>query len=123
MTTIQAKPFIDAYIECLLWSSLDDNNEPLDSHYTFDDLSPQSVSRISCECSRFLWIAGYYNINLSGLEAQAGHDFWLTRNGHGTGFWDRPEVYGKENARLLSIMSDCFGMCAVFVSDDKIEIE
>ncbi len=22
-------------------------------------------------------------------EASAGHDFWLTRSGHGTGFWDR----------------------------------
>lgn len=22
-------------------------------------------------------------------EARAGHDFWLTRGGHGTGFWDR----------------------------------
>lgn len=22
-------------------------------------------------------------------EARAGHDFWLTRQGHGTGFWDR----------------------------------
>ena len=21
-------------------------------------------------------------------EDLAGHDFWLTRNGHGTGFWD-----------------------------------
>ena len=23
------------------------------------------------------------------LAEQAGHDFWLTRNGHGAGFWDR----------------------------------
>jgi len=21
--------------------------------------------------------------------SQAGHDLWLTRNGHGAGFWDR----------------------------------
>jgi hypothetical protein len=22
-------------------------------------------------------------------DSDAGHDFWLTRNGHGAGFWDR----------------------------------
>lgn len=22
------------------------------------------------------------------LQEQAGHDFWMTRNGHGVGFWD-----------------------------------
>jgi hypothetical protein len=25
----------------------------------------------------------------SSPEAYAGHDFWLTRNHHGAGFWDR----------------------------------
>lgn len=28
-----------------------------------------------------------------GYDAERfGHDFWLTRNGHGTGFWDRDEL-------------------------------
>jgi hypothetical protein len=31
-------------------------------------------------------------------EARAGHDFWLTRRGHGTGFWDRG--LGKLGDRL-----------------------
>lgn len=26
---------------------------------------------------------------LDGIESYAGHDFWLTRVGHGAGFWDR----------------------------------
>lgn len=25
----------------------------------------------------------------AGGDSQNGHDFWLTRNGHGAGFWDR----------------------------------
>lgn len=28
-------------------------------------------------------------IDREPAEARAGHDFWLTRGGHGTGFWDR----------------------------------
>lgn len=28
--------------------------------------------------------------DLKGIDlGQAGHDFWLTRNGHGSGLWDR----------------------------------
>lgn len=30
--------------------------------------------------------------------ADAGHDFYLTRNGHGTGFWDRGK--GEHGERL-----------------------
>ena len=28
-------------------------------------------------------------LNGVGDASQASHDFWLTRNGHSTGFWDR----------------------------------
>jgi hypothetical protein len=30
---------------------------------------------------------------------QAGHDFWLSRNGHGTGFWDRDSSYYGDHVR------------------------
>jgi hypothetical protein len=30
-----------------------------------------------------------YNVTDYKPQAMAGHDYWLTRNGHGTGFWDR----------------------------------
>ncbi len=30
------------------------------------------------------------------LEYLAAHDFFLTRNGHGAGFWDKPENYGGQ---------------------------
>ena len=47
---------------------------------------------------------------------QAGHDFWLSRNGHGTGFWDRdPEMYGGEyNAKRLQQIAESFGEVDVF---------
>lgn len=42
---------------------------------------------------------------------QAGHDFWLSRNNHGTGFWDRnPEIYGGEyNVKRLQEWAESFG--------------
>lgn len=97
----------------------DDNGEPLDTHYNIYNLSAESRSRIVRDCHYFMLVASTSDIDLSGLEAQAGHDFWLTRNGHGTGFWDRPEIYGEENARILSIMSHCFGNCDPIITDDE----
>lgn len=101
--SIQHSLFIDAYIGCLLWAGTDDNGEPLDTHYNIYNLSAESRSRIVRDCHYFMLVASTSDIDLSGLEAQAGHDFWLTRNGHGTGFWDRPEIYGEENARILRL--------------------
>lgn len=36
------------------------------------------------------------------VAAQAGHDFWMTRNGHGVGFWDGDwiEPYAGQLDRL-----------------------
>lgn len=117
--SIQYRLFTDAYIECLLWAENDDNGEPLDAHYSIHDLSFDARTRIVLDCSSFLRMASNSGIDLFGdLEAQAGHDFWLTRNGHGTGFWDRPKIYGEENARILSIISEDFGNCDAYISDD-----
>lgn len=41
--------------------------------------------------------------------ARAGHDLWLTRNGHGTGFWDRPEVYGDALAQMFCALATAMG--------------
>ncbi len=47
---------------------------------------------------------------------QAGHDFWLTRNGHGAGFWDGdwPEEIGKK----LTAAAKKFGETDLYVGDD-----
>lgn len=43
-------------------------------------------------------------------EAAFGHDYWLTRQGHGTGFWDRTELeiypVGEEGDSLGSRLTD-----------------
>ena len=46
-----------------------------------------------------------------------GHDFWLTRNGHGAGFWDGD--YEKEIGIKLTELSQQFGECHAYVGDDN----
>ena len=77
--------FTQQYIETALWSSMTTADVPLDENYSADDLSPEALESITKDCETFQQRAGeMIDDNVSG----AGHDFWLTRNGHGAGFWD-----------------------------------
>lgn len=121
-------PFTRAYIEAALWSSTDDDEEPIDAEYDIEDISNESIERIALDCARFQ--ARYYHLwegcetgrGEYDIDEASGHNFWLNRNGHGTGFWDSTEVYGHENAEQLDDASHSFGECSVFVSDDKSEV-
>jgi hypothetical protein len=79
--------FTLSYIECSLWSSIDDNEDPLDKNYSIEDISKETLDQIIADCQKF------QNENKELLQnldpSQCGHDFWLTRNHHGAGFWDR----------------------------------
>lgn len=44
-----------------------------------------------------------------------GHDFYMTRNGHGVGFWDRGL---GEMGEWLTRMANPFGEASVYVGDD-----
>lgn len=57
----------------------------MDANYGLEDLAPETLATMDREC------AAFEAANAEDIEddSQAGHDFWLTRNGHGTGFWDR----------------------------------
>ena len=44
-----------------------------------------------------------------------GHDFYLTREGHGTGFWDRG--YGELGDRLSEAVK-VYGSANVYIGDD-----
>jgi hypothetical protein len=79
--------FFRAYQECALWSSCDDDGEPLDALYWLDDIEEATAAGMLADCRDF---CDSNKATLADLDAsQAGHDFWLTRNHHGAGFWDR----------------------------------
>ncbi|QNP78372.1 hypothetical protein [Agrobacterium tumefaciens] len=48
--------------------------------------------------------------------AMAGHDFWLTRCGHGAGFWDGD--WPEPAASVLTTASEEFGNVDLYVGDD-----
>jgi len=88
------KDFFSSYVEALLWSSTDTDAQG--SEICFDEYDPSEDFLCEAEKTCKLFLNKHLgNIKLAinaskGYSfAQAGHDFALTRNGHGAGFWDR----------------------------------
>ena len=115
---------LTAYIEAALWSSTDESDEsggePIDKNYSEDDLTAQTRAKMKRDVTDF---ARKYGDVIESLGAdydwsQAGHDLWLTRNGHGTGFWDRD--LPKEAAKILSDGARVMGERHLYVEHGKI---
>jgi hypothetical protein len=81
--------FLEAYIAAALWSTTDgstpEGGDFLDANYGPDDLASETLEKMKTDCNQF---QAENAQDIEGREAQAGHDFWLTRNHHGAGFWD-----------------------------------
>lgn len=90
--------FTQGYIEAFLWSETDestpDGGKPLDENYNEFDIHPDSMNKITRDCAMFQEVAkdllnqAYQSSAVVYTEEQAGHDFLLTRNHHGAGYWD-----------------------------------
>jgi len=101
------------YLIAALWSSNDDVGEPLDYAHDLDSLAPESIAKAQADCRAFVKECAEL---LTGLnDEQVGHDFWLTRNHHGAGFWDRD--LGAVGYRLTEV-SHSFGECSLYEGDD-----
>jgi len=50
---------------------------------------------------------------------QAGIDFWLSRNGHGSGFFDKTDFYNDGCAERFQKIAESFGSVTPFFDDIK----
>ena len=112
------REFVTAYLQCGLWTCCDENGEPLDGLYTPNDVSNETVRQVREECRLFI------ESNARWLEGedptQAGHDFYLTRNRHGAGFWDGD--YEPEQGKALTQAAHVWGEAYFIVVDNEIEL-
>lgn len=110
--------FLTGYVTCAFWSSHVDDDDDIDA-YDADNLSYEAWQKIEADCASFMF-HNYAKLQRVGTMAQHGMDFWLTRNGHGAGFWDRGY---KDLGEDLSDKAKAFGECELYVSDKgKVEV-
>ena len=119
---VRMDEFTLAYFEAALWSSTGDDDEPLDANYGIEDFAPETSEKMIADCANFQERFGSLiedddprESDEYGRWALAGHDFWLTRNGHGAGFWDGDwPKHGDE----LDKAAHEYGEFDLYVSDD-----
>lgn len=109
--------FVQGYIACALWSTNDDSTpqggDPLDENYDIDDIAPETLAKMRAECEDFMQSNAE---DLKDIDPTfAGHDFWLTRNGHGVGYWDRG--LGEVGSRLTTACKP-YGTVSLYVGGD-----
>jgi hypothetical protein len=88
---LELDDFTTQYLETALWSSTDNADDsggaPLDDNFGIEDFTKVALKEAIGDCKAFQEYSKLWEADEKS-DSSAGHDFWLTRNGHGAGFWD-----------------------------------
>ena len=106
--------FVQAYLHTASWVECESGENT--------NFTPEAINIARKDCE---WFIGRVNqefgstdiISREGQDVHyvAAHDLYLTRNGHGAGFWDSPEDYGgQENADRLTKIAHDMGECQAY---------
>lgn len=110
---MQLDEFTRGYFLAALWTSDPDpgSGEYCPSDYwNIEAIDPADLARHIEDCRDFQ-AANAEDLAQAGTAERNGTDFWLTRNRHGAGFWDRG--YGAVGDRLTAA-SHVYGSSDVF---------
>lgn len=130
--------FTRAYIRCALWTGVldcregsteesptiygegDYNGTAHAETVCADDLSPECREAMERDCELFYEKNSqhFHACKRLDVDAQAGHDFWLTRNRSGSGFLDG-DWYEPE-ATLLSYDAHQFGEVTLILTENGV---
>jgi hypothetical protein len=112
--------FTHAFLICLLWSTTNEEDGNLDDKHDLADIHTGTMAGLRQQC------ADFFNANLVDINAvidgepgytfaTAGHDLALSRNGHGSGFFDCG--VDEPGARLQEAAQNV-GAAEAYVGDD-----
>lgn len=119
--------FTQAYIEAMFFTDASDPDDGDLQDATVHDLAEETWNQIASECAAFqeaatdLLSRAYTQSDGTYDDSRAGHDFWLTRNGHGAGFWDRKELERDDLGDQLSALCGwrtAFSERSIYRGDD-----
>jgi hypothetical protein len=98
------------YLEAVLFTEENDENGLKElTVYNFDSKPTDNAEMNTMDATRLL-VESFLGLALPLLteewtDEQIGHDLWLTRCGHGAGFWDRDlhgEVYAENGVAYIN---------------------
>ena len=98
--------FTVAYLDAAMWTE----------GVELRNVSKACLSQMKHDCSLFQAKHDRLIEESTGDWSQAGHDFWLTRNHHGAGFWDGD--WPEPQATELTRAAHAFGEFSLYETDD-----
>ncbi len=115
---------IDGYKEAFIFaeSATDQHGDYIDNLDPYD-FSQDANDRIAQDVTAFINanIAAISEAMADGATAiQIGNDLHFTRNGHGVGFWDRPETYTTNTANRLTNAAKFMPNVSAYIGEDNL---
>ncbi|GLO68622.1 hypothetical protein MACH17_01390 [Phaeobacter inhibens] len=112
------KDFTDSYVETMYRADTGEDGQPNSDAIMSAALQITTLA----DCIAF-WSRNACYVRLTTANpSQAGYDFWMTRNGHGVGFWARPETYTTETGAFYGAMltdaAERAGPVEIYAGDD-----
>lgn len=128
--TIAPDSMLMGYLAAALFADYPEDGPDFGSRRRDDDFSdpsafaPDELVAMLADCERFQELADDHLRVLSELTPgygpfQLGADFWLSRNGHGAGYFDRPGEYDgpEETWEALQTIAEQFGPLSLELDD------
>jgi len=110
---------VQSYIEAMKWATTDGDDDNYLEEY---ELSEEAQQAAVIACARLLQVHGkdlelVIDLHPHYTYSDVGHDLFLTREGHGAGFWDRDlGHYGD----VLTKYCEGIKSCNPCVGDDNL---
>lgn len=125
-------PTLTALVQTILFTESDIYGEPLEDNYSIADFDEESLKKLYSEYQQFIAIAeekitekigenwdcidDFYDVQQPALN-QTEHDYVLTRNRHGAGFWDGD--WSSEVSKILTDAARSQYEFTAYVGDDE----
>jgi hypothetical protein len=106
---------LTSYLESVFWTETDNNEIPLDRNYSHKDVDADTRIRMQTDIDSFFEKA--CEIAPEESSEFLMHNFWLTRNRSGAGFWDG-RCASEEIGRKLTELSHTYREVCTYVGDD-----
>jgi len=108
---VSYEDFFQAYKEAAYWTQVHPDNDD-EENARIEEVLPGYLEDEGAKDCRAFYDAhsslfGSCLTKLSG-DVQAGHDFWMTRNGHGVGFWETDD-WQEAEGEILTQAAMAFG--------------
>lgn len=115
---------INGYKEAFIFAepATDHNGEYIENLDDYD-FSSSALERITSDVTAFCSanVAAISEAMSDGATAiQIGSDLHFTRNGHGIGFWDRPEIYTTNTANRLTSAAEVMPDVSAYIGEDNL---